>query len=181
MQATATDVEAAGAAGYADLSAPAVPAPGRSKEVVAVVVPQISDEILIEAARAHVRRLYGPGRHPRLVRVYVDGVAEPLNLPVLPPWQQPEPQTGPRHSIDFRSVNWFGAAYSFTPGQAAVVRLLWEARDNQTPDVGQETLLEAGGSEGSRLADLFREHTAWATLIVPGTSRGTFRLAAPPV
>jgi hypothetical protein len=89
--------------------------------------------------------------------------------------------TEPRHSPDFRSVRWTdGAAYGFTAGQASVTRLLWEAWEQGTPDIGQETLLEASGSEGNRLADLFRSHPAWGRLIVPGATRGSFRLAEPP-
>ena len=64
------------------------------------------------------------------------------------------------HSPDFRTINWYGTPYKLTATQAAVVRVLWEARDNGTPDVGQHTLLEEAGSESSRLVDLFRRSEA---------------------
>lgn len=84
-----------------------------------------------------------------------------------------------RHSVDFASVLWFGQSYSFTASQAHIVRLLWEAWRNGTPNMRQETLLARVGSEGDRLANLFRDHPAWNTLIVPGGAKGTFRLQEP--
>jgi hypothetical protein len=84
-----------------------------------------------------------------------------------------------QHSPDFRSYTWGQERYSFTPGQAAVVRVLQEAKDNGTPDVGQDTLMEAAGSEGSRLRDLFKAHPAWGNLIVRGDGKGTLRLVDP--
>jgi hypothetical protein len=84
----------------------------------------------------------------------------------------------PRHSSDFRSVRWFGADYTFTPTQAAVVRQLWEAWEDGTPALGQETLLEGAGSTGDRLRDVFRGSPAWGTLVVP-LGKGLFALAPP--
>jgi hypothetical protein len=98
-----------------------------------------------------------------------------------PPTPGPAPAapTGfPRHSADFRSVHWFGADYTFTPTQAAVVRQLWEAWEDGTPGLGQETLLEGAGSTGDRLRDVFRGSPAWGTLVVP-LGKGLFALAPP--
>jgi hypothetical protein len=85
------------------------------------------------------------------------------------------------HAPDFRSVNWFGTVYEFTPNQAACVKVLWEAWDNGTPIVGDATILESAGSDAERLPLVFRDHPAWMTLIVGvGTRRGVHRLADPP-
>ena len=85
-----------------------------------------------------------------------------------------------RHSRDFASVNWYGTYYTFTAAQARVVAALWEAWQNGTPDVRQETLLDEAGSESRKLANLFRDHPAWGVLIVPGAARGLYRLVSPP-
>ncbi len=86
----------------------------------------------------------------------------------------------PRHSIDFRSVDWFGTLYHFTPAQAVVVKVLWEAWENGTPDVGGETLTDAAGSDKGRLVDLFKSegkpHKAWGAIIVSGETKGSYRL-----
>ncbi len=82
-----------------------------------------------------------------------------------------------RHSADFASVAWRGKTFSFTGSQSVVVRELWRAWSRETPELRQETLLAAAGSDAGRLSDLFKGHPAWNVLIVPGASRGTFRLA----
>lgn len=84
------------------------------------------------------------------------------------------------HSPDFRSVRWCGTDYTFTATQAAIVKLLWEAREHNTPDVGVQYLLEAVDSMTSRLPDIFRNNKAWGKLIVNGETKGTKRLADPP-
>jgi hypothetical protein len=95
------------------------------------------------------------------------------------PVHQPLPPA--RHSKDFRSVHWFGVDHSFTPTQAACVKVLWEAWENATPDLGQETILEHPEveAESGRLVDLFKGHAAWGTMIVKGKSAGAYRLAEP--
>lgn len=98
---------------------------------------------------------------------------------VPPATRQPGSQAPARHSSDFRSVHWFGTDCTFTGTQAAVVRLLWEAWEDGTPEVSQATLLEAADSSTERLRDLFRDSLAWGTMIVPGAHRGTFQLVAP--
>lgn len=98
--------------------------------------------------------------------------------------EPPEPpiETEARHSEDFSSVVWFGSEYSFTKTQAACVRVLWEAWEQKTPDLKEETILERAGSEGSRLRDVFKSkggmHAAWGTMIVPA-GKGRFRLKEP--
>jgi hypothetical protein len=87
------------------------------------------------------------------------------------------------HSEDFRTVRWYGTDYTFTPTQAACVRVLYEAYSCGRPDVGQETILNRAGSEGARVRDLFKRpggmHSAWGTMILRGPSKGLFRLANP--
>jgi hypothetical protein len=96
--------------------------------------------------------------------------------------QQPLPPA--RHSLDFCSVHWYGTDYTFSLSQASIVKILWEAWDNGTPAVHQQTLLDRVGSSMAdnskpRLRDLFRDHPAWTTMIRPGSAKGTFCLVAP--
>lgn len=86
-----------------------------------------------------------------------------------------------RHSLDYRSVHWFGTDFTFTPTQAACIKVLWEAWENKTPEVGQQAILVSAevDSESERLADLFKNHSAWKTMIIPGSTRGAFSLSDP--
>jgi hypothetical protein len=112
--------------------------------------------------------------------------AEPEGAPVAADSIPAAPPTAPKpahHSDDFRSVRWYGADYRFTPTQAACVRVLWEAWERGHPEVGQETILSAAESDGSRLRDLFKRpgstHPAWGEMIVEGGTKGAYRLAEP--
>ena len=81
------------------------------------------------------------------------------------------------HSEDFASVNWYGDYFEFTPAQRGVVAALWEAWKQGTPAVSQEALVDAAGLDGNaKLKNIFRGHPAWGTMIVPGTTKGTYRL-----
>lgn len=84
-----------------------------------------------------------------------------------------------RHGPGFGCVSWFGTYYTFTASQARVIAVLWEAWTNGTPDVRQETLLEAAGSDCGKVARLFRSHPAWGTMIQPGPLKGLYRLVEP--
>lgn len=84
-----------------------------------------------------------------------------------------------RHSEDFRTVSWYGTEYSFTVSQARAVKILWEAFDNKTPDIGGETLIERIGSESSRPSDIFKGNSAWNTMICSGKTKGSLRLVEP--
>jgi hypothetical protein len=83
--------------------------------------------------------------------------------------------------MDFRSVHWFGNNHSFTRTQAACVKVLWAAWENGTPELDQQTVLTAPevDSESKRLADLFKDHPAWGTMLVQGKTAGSYRLAPP--
>jgi hypothetical protein len=93
------------------------------------------------------------------------------------PEDGPTPKGPARHSTDYRSVHWYGHDFTFTACQAAVVGVLWKNWGNGTPDVGQETLL--ADLDTKRLIDLFKEHPAWGVMIVPGDSKGSYRLRSP--
>lgn len=86
-------------------------------------------------------------------------------------------------SIDGRSARWFGELLEFTPQQAAVVLLLWDAFQNGTPTIGGETILahiEAGS--GTRVQHIFdnSRHPAWGTFIIAGGPRNSFRISETP-
>lgn len=83
-----------------------------------------------------------------------------------------------RPGVDFASLVWYGTRYHFTPAQAAVVKLLWQAWEDGTLDVRQETLLMESGSTGKRLRDIFKENKAFGTIIVSKV-QGCYRLVRP--
>ena len=86
--------------------------------------------------------------------------------------------SGAKHSLDYCSVLWNGVEHTFTAMQAAIVRVLWQALVNGTPEVRASTLLAEAESklQENRLDPLFFRHPAWKTMIVRGQRRGTYRL-----
>lgn len=85
-------------------------------------------------------------------------------------------QADAEHSPDFRSVNWFGTQFSFTPTQAACIKVLWEAWEKGTPEIGQDRVILEADSHNKRLAQVFRQSEAWGKMIVRGKSKGSFKL-----
>jgi len=85
-----------------------------------------------------------------------------------------------RCSLDCRSVLWHGERFSFTKSQAAVVKMLWAAWQNGTPDLGSETMLSEINSNLARLRDMFRSHPAFGSMIIAGETKGAFRLDGDP-
>jgi hypothetical protein len=83
------------------------------------------------------------------------------------------------HSQDYRVCCWRGTDYTFSPTQAACVRVLWEAWEDSIPEIGQDTILTEAGSESSRVRPLFQDHPAWGLMIISGSAKGTFRLSDP--
>jgi hypothetical protein len=90
------------------------------------------------------------------------------------------------HSPDFASVRWFGTVYMFTGSQRRIIRELWSAWKNRTPEVSSAYLFDAAGVDDSttaRIPSLFRfkgqPHAAWGTMIVPGSCKDTYRLREP--
>ncbi len=90
------------------------------------------------------------------------------------------------HSVDFRSLKWFGETYYFSASQAPAVEMLYKHWKQGTPDVGSEALLLAidHASPPKRLSDVFRSspdqsRPAWGEIIVPGETRASYRLSPP--
>lgn len=85
------------------------------------------------------------------------------------------------YSPDFRSVNWFGTPYTFSANQSKVVAMLIRCFESGAPEVGSETLLHEidHAAPPSRMDLVFRDSPAWKTMIVKGSSKGTYRLAHP--
>lgn len=77
-------------------------------------------------------------------------------------------------SDDFHSVRWFGVEHTFSAQQAAVVKILYQHWERGTPEIGGDYLAET--VECCRIPDLFKNHPAWNTMIVPGERRGNYRL-----
>jgi hypothetical protein len=134
---------------------------------------------LLDRVRAYCASV-SPGSVPLSLRITLsDGQKIQHPIPPASAAQQGRQLPPARHSSDFRSVHWYGTDYSFSPTQAACVRVLWEAWEDGIPDVGQAAILEAAGSETERLRSLFVSHAAWGVLIVVGAGKGTYRLAQP--
>jgi len=138
-------------------------------------------EQVIELVRTYCREVAGSDAPIHLDVTFCSG--RHLSHPVPPTQKEAEApiselrsgaQTG--HSPDFRSIRWLGREWPFTEMQARVVKTLWEAWEDGSPDVGTTVLIAAAQSESTRVRDLFHGNAAWGTVIVPGGSRGTFRL-----
>jgi hypothetical protein len=83
------------------------------------------------------------------------------------------------YGLDCRCVNWYGTVYNFAPIPAACVKVLIDHYKHGIPDVGEQAILENVESSQKRLASVFHngEHPAWGTMIIPGSTKGTFRIA----
>ena len=138
------------------------------------------DNLFDAVRRFMVRRYPGEALRSLTLRLQSGGrIVLPASIRcVVAEAEQRSPQTNQTsHSPDFRSVNYYGHLFRFSATQAPVVKMLWEASKDGSPDVGQHTLLETAGSTSNRLVDLFKRSPAWGSLIVAGEQRGTFRLA----
>ncbi len=83
----------------------------------------------------------------------------------------------PVFSEDYCSGRWKHHRFTFSTTQAAVMERLYLNWKQGTPEVSKDTLLDAAGSAGSELRDLFRRHEAWKKLIIQGNRPGQWRLA----
>jgi hypothetical protein len=84
------------------------------------------------------------------------------------------------HSPDFSSIVWFGKSYGrFSPPQAAVLRLLWEAWEAGTPEVGGQYLLAEVESGGRKMSDLFGDHAVWKDGVINRAGKSAYRLYEP--
>lgn len=119
-----------------------------------------------------------PGNRPERIKITLaDGSKIDLRFPAMfEPIVPTKSELPIKYGPDFMSVFANGEEYTFTSKQAEVVRVLIEAYENGTPNVGQAALLEAAESPQGELKDVFRNQEAWGTLIIPGKRKGTFRL-----
>lgn len=126
--------------------------------------------------------VFGGALREHDVRVRLEEIASHLRTHVQ--MGTPMPEAGEKdklcpHSPDFRSLNWFGTEYGFTPYQAPCVRIWYQRWKTPARDVSDETVLEAAECESKRVSDLFKRHPAWNNMIVAGATRGTHRLREP--
>ena len=79
---------------------------------------------------------------------------------------------------DYRSVVFHGETIPLSPMQAAAVRILNEAFERGTPEVGADYVLERIESRSLRLRDVFKGagSRAWGRLIIYGQGKGTVRI-----
>lgn len=128
---------------------------------------------LIDLIRAYCERYHPGDVVVRLRLCFLSGTQ--LLAPIVPaPGRRAKER---RHSEDYRSICWDGEEYTLTHSQAAVVGALWRAWEAGTPELSQAHLLVEADSQAERLRDLFRDSPLWGTVVVPGSARGTFRLA----
>ena len=124
----------------------------------------------IDTVRKAAERLPKAPPYSTATPAVPDNAVQPRNLP--------KERFGP----GYRSVHWYGKAYSFTQTQGACVEVLRKAWTDGTPEVAESTILEQAGSDGSKLRDVFRRggttHPAWGKMIVKGQRKDTFRLNA---
>jgi hypothetical protein len=94
---------------------------------------------------------------------------------------EPDPVAVATHSTDFTTVKWFGTAYTFDDGlQAKAVGELWGEFEKGEHGLSEKTIGERIGSSANnyRLANTFRYHPAWGTMIVK-VRQGIYRLQKP--
>jgi hypothetical protein len=91
------------------------------------------------------------------------------------------PQKTFTHSSDYRSIYKDGRTFFLTEKQAQVIKLLWEAQENKTPELAQDSIMVlVSPNTTTRLIDLFKDDdagkAAWNALIERGHTRNAVRL-----
>ena len=135
------------------------------------------------AVQAFCLREYG--RQGTAITIHLShGRSYKMPLPLLPSRAPAPPEWAsgpvPKHLSDYQRVYWPGVGIvTFTPPQAKAVRLLWEAMEEGTHEVGQTALLAAAGSAAVKVSDLFKSCEKWRRLIVRGDGP-RYRLAELP-
>lgn len=81
-----------------------------------------------------------------------------------------------RHSRDYRTVVLGGQEFNLTPTEAFIIRMLHEEYLDDTPDLGQDTILAELGVNIKRLRDCFSNRITWQALVKKGETKGSFRL-----
>jgi hypothetical protein len=87
--------------------------------------------------------------------------------------QPQEPALTP--SSDYRTVEWEGRRFEFSPSQAAVVRNLHRAVMEGPGSLSGKLALAGSGREDARVSEVFKRHPAWKTLVI--FERRTYSLA----
>ena len=73
------------------------------------------------------------------------------------------------HSPAFDTVRWYGKAYTFTPNEAACVRVLWEYQDRGVAEVSWKTIrIEAKTSAAAFSTCFGRRKKTAGYIIRPG-------------
>ena len=85
-----------------------------------------------------------------------------------------------RFSPRYRSVYWRGETFAFSATQAKAFGVLLACWIDGVPDVPGDYLLATIDSDAENLCDLFRQHAAWNSIIVKGSTKGTRRLVGNP-
>ena len=148
---------------------------------------------LVRAVRKYAARRYGfrasgitihgysgtlPHHEPFPPTDTQESVPLPAPRPVRHEWAS---GGEPSHLSEFRAIYQPGMGrFNFSPTQALIVAQLWEAREDGTCEVSQDTLLRRAGSDSTRLSGLFKNHPAWGTLIIQGQIAAHYRLAPVP-
>ncbi len=143
-------------------------------------------EGLIREIREYARRRYGGSR---AIGVYIhladgkshyepfpDETPAPRDRARVPRWNS---GPAPAHLSDFRQIYWPDVSpqtFTLSETQALVVKQLWDAWQRGEPEVAQADLLRRAGSESGKLADLFKGHAAWGTLVRWRGNTGLYRL-----
>jgi hypothetical protein len=117
--------------------------------------------------------LRGDAGRPKVSVVIItdDGTSRGRPIGFVTPWDMLL-----TYSDDFRDIKWQGQSFGLTPRQAEVVRLLYRAYENGTPQLSDKFICAALHTSESRLRDTFRKSKVWGTLIIPGNRPGTRRL-----
>jgi hypothetical protein len=100
-----------------------------------------------------------------------DGTARGRPIGFVTPWDMLL-----THSDDFQDIKWQGQSFGLSPRQADVVRLLYRAYENGTPQLSDKYICTELHTSASRLRDTFRKSKVWGTLIIKGNRPGTRRL-----
>ena len=83
------------------------------------------------------------------------------------------------HGPDFKCVIFYGIEHSLSSTEALVIKILWKAYENGTPDVGQHYIInEVCGSESKikYLRDVFAKKSIYKAIVKSGNRKGTVRL-----
>ena len=76
------------------------------------------------------------------------------------------PEKGIIHSKDYTEVTQWDTTYHFSPMQASAIRYMHERHKNGDAIIAQQDILENVKSESAYLKDIFKDNSAWKTLIL---------------